>query len=216
MLPHLIWEQSATYTLAAICIHTCRVFGKRTRHICLRKLCEIPPRVWWRHTLMLSARPPVHAIWIAHAYVTSRTKPSSRLVPQNRAGVWKREFCTAEPSCFGKCESAAALFAELSWRTLKYSDKPWERRLQPGSISQAGVSAPHKRSGSSRSHWSKHLLYYLLAACRDKTKSFAHPCADAVRNVSGYRRRTCFIARLPGDNNFVSPERYDSNWRLNP
>lgn len=215
MLPHLIWEQSATYTLAAICIHTCRVFGKRTRHICLRKLCEILPRVWWSHTLMLSARPPVHAIWIAHnTWPRERSRRPGWCT--ERAGVWKREFCTAEPSCFGKCESAAALFAERSWRTLKYSDKSWERRLQPGSISQAGVSAPHKRSGSSRSHWSKHLLYYLLAACIDKTKSFAHPCVDAVRNVWGYWRRTSFIARLPGDNNFVSPERYDSNWRLNP
>lgn len=66
MLPHLIWEQSTTYSLAAICIHTCRAFGKSKRHICLRKLCETPPRVWWRNTLMLWARPSPDAIWISH------------------------------------------------------------------------------------------------------------------------------------------------------
>lgn len=43
-----------------------------------------------------------------------------------RAGVWKWEFCTAEPSCFRRSESAAAVFAELTCRTLPYSEKSWK------------------------------------------------------------------------------------------
>lgn len=59
---HTSSKSRATYTLAAICIRTCRLFGKSSRNIRLHKLCEIPPRIWCRNRLMLSRRPPVAAV----------------------------------------------------------------------------------------------------------------------------------------------------------
>lgn len=154
MLPHLIWEQSATYTLAAICIRTCRLFGKSSRNIRLRKLCEIPPRDWCRNTLMLSSRPPVAAVGsctmrdlVDEAVVQGHaaqnnyysvkwnwtgsvaSEPNVESAVGSTETCEKREFCTVEPSCFWKFQRPVAGFAELTWTTWLYSDKSQQDRL---------------------------------------------------------------------------------------
>lgn len=205
MLPHLIWEQSATYTLAAICIRTCRLFEKSSRNICLRKLCEIPPRIWCRNTLMLSSRPPVAA-------VGSCTMPDlmDEAVVQGHGAQnnyysvkwnWMGSVAS-EPnveSAVGSTERvrnrnsvqlSRAVSGSFRGQSLCLLNLPEERGfigpVEAGSIWQTGVPTLHKHSESSRSHWCKHLLMYRAAACEDKTKTFAHLSVDAVEKVWGY------------------------------
>lgn len=204
MFPYLIWEQSATYTLAAICSRTCRLFGKSSRNIRLRKLYEIPPRIWCRTTLMLSSRPPVAAVGSS----TMRdlwTKPSSKvtalrtitsvwseigrealhqsqmwpqLVPRN---VWETGIRHAWAELLLKVWERSHC---VCWTLLNLKNVALSWQIPAGPV-VAGVNMTNRCSSSAQTFRILTLplmqtFTYVSLRRQDKTKPFAHLSVDAV------------------------------------
>lgn len=164
MLPHLIWEQSATYTPAAICIHTCRVFwGKAFGTFAFANCVKSRKGVWGRSRLVLLARPPLDAIWISHntwpggrsrrsglggseQMLRREVKLDGRRCISAKRGThsWFRRTCLKTGILYGRAQLPWKVWvrwpcvAEPAWRTPPHSDKSWEKRLHSRSMSPTG------------------------------------------------------------------------------
>lgn len=184
MLPHLIWEQSATYTPAAICIHTCRVFWEKAFGTFAFANCVKSRKgVWGRIRLVLLARPPLDAIWISHStWPGGRSRRSGLggseqmlrrevkldgmrcIRAKRRTHSWFRRTCLKTGILYG--------WAQLPWKVRARRscllNRPEERHRTVTSPGRRGCirgqyhrqdfSIPHRHSRSSSSHWSKRFL----------------------------------------------------------
>lgn len=164
--PHMsrFWEKQSARLPSQIVWNLAKEFGKEARWCCGRGLPQTPFGSYTMHDLAdevrrsgLGGSEQISQREVkldGRRCIRAKTR-NPQLVLQNvsengnsvrlSAAAWERL-------------SAAAVFAEPTWGTPLHSNKSWEKRLHPRSIPQTGVSTPHKHSGSSSSHWSRHFL----------------------------------------------------------
>lgn len=164
MLPHLIWEQSTTYSLAAICIHTCgflekaigtfafancvkprKGFGEETHSRCGQGLPQTPFEFHTMHDLADEAI--VQGYEAQNKYYSVKWNWTGGIASEPNTQSTVGSTLVSE---MGILYSGVQLLRKVlgaQWQCLL--DLP-EKRCR--------VSAPHKHSGSLRSHCFKHFL----------------------------------------------------------